>query len=422
MAKSVKQPVETPPYLKQVRILDYAPLRDAKVDFKPGLNIIIGSNGAGKTRFLSLVRELIDLDRRHYIGAGCEIIISADKQIRISFEERHIINERADDERQRIINIPTHLLLRTSIENVISEGASIDEALWPISQQPIYLLHYLPILIRHGIPTSGLPVIDEGADWVLERKNLRVELKGGAKRLYEIESQFAQSVFRKIFSMTRGAFGSVQAESIVSVESMKATVTVVLDAYLRQLNDSLPLYSPIKAVRRNELFQVYYSSLEEEYAIKGLVLEYLLDNEWLPFGKLSDGTKRLFYIITELLSSTNLIQVSETRGDIWNGANKIIFLEEPELGIHPDQLQKLLTLIREVSDKHQVIMTTHSPQVLDMLRKDELDRITICELDPKKGTQFRKLSAATKAKAKAYMRDDSYLSDFWRFSTLERRD
>jgi hypothetical protein len=54
-----------------------------------------------------------------------------------------------------------------------------------------------------------------------------------------------------------------------------------------------------------------------------------------------------------------------------------------------------------------------------MLAKNELDRITICELDPQKGTQFRKLSAAKKAKARTYMQNDSYLSDFWRFSNLE---
>ena len=54
-----------------------------------------------------------------------------------------------------------------------------------------------------------------------------------------------------------------------------------------------------------------------------------------------------------------------------------------------------------------------------MLTTKELDRITICELDPKKGTQFRKLSPAKRAKAKAYMQNDSYLSDFWLYSNLE---
>ena len=100
--------------------------------------------------------------------------------------------------------------------------------------------------------------------------------------------------------------------------------------------------------------------------------------------------------------------------------DKIILLEEPELGIHPHQLYKLLDLIREVSEKHQIILTTHSPQVLDMLRADELDRILICELkDPKKGTQFRRLTKKEQKEAHAYVSKVGFLSDYWLHSDLE---
>jgi len=178
----------------------------------------------------------------------------------------------------------------------------------------------------------------------------------------------------------------------------------------------------VQAVRCSEYFQVYYQESQDQYTIKGLVMEYQLNDEWLSFGMLSDGTKRLVYSLFEMLAPDS-VRLNQTTDEIKiYDRKKIILFEEPELGIHPDQLQKLLRLIREVSREHQVIMTTHSPQTLDMLSKNELDRITICELDPKKGTQFRKLSAAKKAKAKAYMQNDSYLSDFWRFSNLEAKD
>jgi len=101
---------------------------------------------------------------------------------------------------------------------------------------------------------------------------------------------------------------------------------------------------------------------------------------------------------------------------------KIIFLEEPELGIHPKQLTKLLNLIREVSKENQVIMTTHSPQVLDMLTEKELDRITVCTLDPKKGTQFHKLSPAKQKDARGYLKTTGFLSDYWRYSYLEETE
>ena len=99
--------------------------------------------------------------------------------------------------------------------------------------------------------------------------------------------------------------------------------------------------------------------------------------------------------------------------------DKIFLLEEPELGIHPDQLHKLLLFLREQSEKRQIIITTHSPQVLDMLNENELDRITICELDEKKGTQFRNLKKAQIATAKKYMKEVGFLSDYWRYGSLE---
>ena len=128
----------------------------------------------------------------------------------------------------------------------------------------------------------------------------------------------------------------------------------------------------------------------------------------------------MFYIISEIISSSLYFSVGQR--NFASGPDIIILLEEPELGIHPDQLHKLLQFLREQSEKHQLIITTHSPQVLDMLHEDELDRITICELDEKKGTQFRKLKKAQIATAKKYMKEEGlFLSDYWRYGSLEEK-
>jgi len=101
-----------------------------------------------------------------------------------------------------------------------------------------------------------------------------------------------------------------------------------------------------------------------------------------------------------------------------NNELPIILLEEPELGIHPHQLHQLMQFIKEQSREKQIILTTHSPQVLDVLEPDELDRVIICHYDSKKGTQLRHLTEKEINKAKKYMKDD-FLSDYWRFSNLE---
>ena len=280
--------------------------------------------------------------------------------------------------------------------------------------------HYSTVFIRHGIPSPRLPIIDDGPELVvriLRRKiatiislNLQ-EAESRSLSLHEVENRLVQGLAGYIVRSIRQGLREQDGSRLMTGDEAKEIIAQTVDTYLEPLNSYLPLYSSIVAVRRIEYFQVY-RTIQDEFIIKGLVLEYQIGDAWLSFSALSDGTKRLFYVITELLSPLGAVR----------GQNKIIFLEEPELGIHPAQLHKLLSLIREVSKDNQVIMTTHSPQVLDMLTEKELDRITICTLDAKKGTQFHKLTQKKQKQAREYMQETGFLSDYWRYSFLEETE
>jgi predicted ATPase len=182
--------------------------------------------------------------------------------------------------------------------------------------------------------------------------------------------------------------------------------------------------TPVKQVRLSDQARVFWDEANAQYQLKGLLLEYEVSGQFREFDALSDGTKRLVYVISEV--ATPQWRFADTDGRLQlevSDRSKIILLEEPELGIHPHQLHLLLGLIRNVARQHQVIITTHSPQVLDMLYADELDRIIICELkDPKKGTQFKRLTKAKIEKAKRYIKEVGHLSDFWMHSNMEDAD
>ena len=65
---------------------------------------------------------------------------------------------------------------------------------------------------------------------------------------------------------------------------------------------------------------------------------------------MSDGTMRLLGILVAFLQSSR---------------PQVIALEEPESTIHPEALATLLDLIRGFSKNTQVIVSTHSPELLD---------------------------------------------------------
>lgn len=64
-------------------------------------------------------------------------------------------------------------------------------------------------------------------------------------------------------------------------------------------------------------------------------------------------------------------------------------------------------------------MTTHSPQALDSLENNELDRIVIAYTSPNLDTQFRHLNEGELSKAHEYIKED-FLSDYWLYSDLEK--
>ena len=83
----------------------------------------------------------------------------------------------------------------------------------------------------------------------------------------------------------------------------------------------------------------------------------------LPATRLSDGTIRYLCILVILCNPD---------------PPPLICIEEPELGLHPDILPRIAELLREASERCQLIVTTHSDVLVDALT-DTPDSIVVCE-------------------------------------------
>lgn len=397
-------PADTPDqpyYLQKARVKDYPPIRDAQVEFKPGLNIIIGSNGAGKTRFFRAVAEGIDLiATEHKAVTGSGFTLGGPAQITISHLSSLIKPTEGFYPAKPRVELTVDA--RAPVEGTdlfqawLKQSAFDDRLKWPA---------YWVYFIRHHLPTPLPLLLSEEVHFRLTTRFERTAAVTGFT-LSLIESIRLEAVRQEQWQ-----------ETPLTEKQAEALVTETVGDYIAHLNEYLPRYSPVTEVRAGRLLRLYPDPAQQAITVDGLFMEYCVDGAWRPFKELSDGTKRLVYLISDLVApepGNALARVSQTQ------PSRIILLEEPELGIHPHQLHKLLGLIREVSEQHQVIITTHSPQVLDLLSEDELDRILICELkDPKNGTQFRRLTLEQQETARRYMTEIGFLSDYWRYSKLE---
>jgi predicted ATPase len=96
----------------------------------------------------------------------------------------------------------------------------------------------------------------------------------------------------------------------------------------------------------------------------------------IPATRLSDGTLRFLCLLTILLHPI---------------PPKLVCIEEPELGLHPDVIGTLAELLIEASERTQLIVTTHSVRLIDGL-SDCPESVVVCEKD-ENGTRMERLSA-----------------------------
>lgn len=83
----------------------------------------------------------------------------------------------------------------------------------------------------------------------------------------------------------------------------------------------------------------------------------------IPAIRLSDGTLRWLALLTILLHPS---------------PPPLVCIEEPELGLHPDIIPTLAQLLREASERMQLVVTTHSSALVDEL-SDMPESVIVCE-------------------------------------------
>jgi predicted ATPase len=120
-----------------------------------------------------------------------------------------------------------------------------------------------------------------------------------------------------------------------------------------------------------------------------------------PFyaNELSEGTLRFLWLATLLQSP---------------GLPKITLIDEPEVSLHPEMLRLLADLMREASERTQLIVATHSDRFVRFLEPSEL---IVCDRDD---AGYMSVQRADELDLKAWM-EDYTLDQLWSKGVLGGR-
>lgn len=392
-------------FLKEVKLSGYKSVEDVEIEFQKGLNIIIGKNAAGKTNFLSFLNKCISLDFQDLnnftsflsFQNGKNITIETNKNIEI---EDLFKNSNLNSKIESVLKISGK-----EVKDKKDKSLTINEKL---IQKNIF---FDSSFLCHGIPNDYL-FINQPANWKFEKRKVSNDLSKifrGVNNPYFLRT-LALDLVLELFHITE-----------LTEKNIESKLNIVFKRFTK-LSKIISKYSPIKDFRVSDNFNIFIDEGKETFTINNLFIEFKVDEQWLPFSSLSDGTKRLFYIISEVFDDYNNSNFRPTSSGFFtdkNQVSRIILLEEPELGIHPHQFQLLLEFLNLESAEKQIIFTTHSPQALDTINENELNRIILAfTTSIKDGTKLRHLNDNELFKAKEYIKEN-FLSDYWLYSDLE---
>ena len=378
-------------FISAVHLKGYKSIRDVAVELKQGLNIIIGANGSGKTNFLAFLNGVCWFDYALLFNGQnrkFESEITATPFSTKTKGERVFQSQvkGASYQIERSRNNQYSVTFLSEDKKTINTKGEVEYSSYDFSTLLLQIENPLNNILQGTLALNLTRYSEEDND------NVEYNLLGlMLKRNNEVKT-----FLDKIFDYFDLIYDNSKISDIIN--QIFENQWFIID----DLRQNLRQFSPIKDI--NIDWGLTRKTIQEDEngdetaSIDNLSFQFFINKEWINWNQLSDGTKRLFYLIG-----------SVTYAD----ENQIILMEEPELGVHPHQLTLLMNFLKTQSLEKQIIISTHSPQVLNCLKEDELDRIIVARHEGKLGTKMYHLSEEEKGYASEYMQNQAFLSDYW---------
>ena len=354
--------------IKQFRVQNYKALRDVTLDLTP-IHVLIGPNDSGKTSLIEAVAALcrsVDYPlAQAFVGRwdGTDLVRACDADEIVSLavrDENEATKSEIDyeiavrfsrsgrdpklsgekiqcgDESWSLIDQFKNQDSATMIHRIYCGDASRRSWFTPTAIEPIQEITN-PIhqamsgvqIYRWNARLLSLPCgLDETSRFAMQASGF------GLARVLDAILGFDRPQFEKLEFRFKQLFPLIQSLRILSTPGFQTQPTE---------DEFVPLLSRVTG--------------------KGIFVRFQGHDADVPATHLSEGVLLMLAYLAILYSPV---------------PPRLLLIEEPENGIHPKRLQEVLTILRQLVSEQQhtqVILTTHSPYVLDSFQPEE---VTLC--------------------------------------------
>jgi predicted ATPase len=390
--------------LERLHVLGFKSLRDATVELAP-LVVLFGPNAAGKSNLLEallLLSRLVGertlseafaegirgypLEAFTFAEGGLEQLLQGPKpHLRLEVE-MSMAGSPASRRRPDILSYQVEVAIDPQSGKLSVEDERLEDL--KANRKP---RHRNPCLEkvardRDGIMTDVLAIRRQGSPSHPFEEGL------GLSHTIVSNRQFTGAERYPLFDQLHQEIGSWRILYLDPIKSMRdpqppRDVNDIgsrgewLVPYLHRLKHQQP--QAFVAVRRVIAMAIpAITDLQTELNEKRGELEFSvqMDGLWLPSRVVSEGTLRLLALCA---MAANPFQKG------------LVAFEEPENGIHPRRIEVVTRLLARASRSQQVIVTTHSPQVV-------VDIVRMIQEGELEASHVRLIRCATSAEGSSY--------------------
>jgi predicted ATP-dependent endonuclease of OLD family len=345
-------------------------LLDFNLDFEPGLTVIVGENDRGKSSLIDCLKVItqnrpIEYDDMNYEKNELTIDIEIENFI----YRKKFIKDNNSVQPIPLIVIPTEHYL-SSVEAKLN-NPEYDLALVENQEEIKQLAKLFGLAVRTN---SNIPnLVTSIKDVIIEKRlagNFEIDNVSFPQfnniQLDGKQFENVSGFFKEIFLKERQ--GQIWTEKVNEKITIEEFVRNKIDSYSSDISSELHKKGII------EKMQLFISDLtdikiEPIYETKDLNIDakvkFLQGNsQEINIQKKGDGTKRRI--------SMALLELKKEMSQRINGSTTYL-LDEPDTHLHVKaQMDLLATLYDFCSQGHQVIMTTHSPFLVNAVKPEEV--------------------------------------------------
>lgn len=360
------------------------------------LNVLVGSNGSGKSNFIELFRLLnaAPSDINHPVaqtGGFGEWVWKGESEKNernifqklvtlsavVMCEDFSDIFREQDFPVEYSLSLNDYQRLTIANENLLPLNGDNPDFYYKFSRGTAVIYQWHPVNEEFGVFTSGIARSLNATEF---KPNLSILSQRNDPGIYPqitfIAEQFSSirlytdAYFGRLYPARRPQDAALDGSSLFEDSSNLALV----------LNDLQNQPQVMKKIVEN--LKLFYERVENIITrVQGGTVQIYFQEEGLtqtvPATRLSDGTLRYLCLLVLLLHPT---------------PPPLMCIEEPELGMHPDIIPVIADLLIGASQRTQLIVTTHSSQLVSAIGATHPEAVVVCDRTSK-GTTLTRLES-----------------------------